>query len=63
MALTLSCAEAQVLTQLKSQRAQDLQVYCFRVGDTYLTGPLPETSEAASADLEILDALRSAREK
>jgi hypothetical protein len=56
-------AEAQVLAQLKCQRAQDLQVHCFRVGDTYLTGPLPETSESASADLDILDALNSAGEK
>jgi hypothetical protein len=30
-------AEAQALTQLTSQRAQDLQVHCFRVGDTYVT--------------------------
>ena len=30
----------------------------FRVGDTYLTGPLPEATEAASADLEIIDALK-----
>jgi hypothetical protein len=41
-------AEAQVLAQLKSQRLQDLQVHCFRVGDTYLTGPLPETCEPAA---------------
>ena len=51
-------AEAQALAQLKSQRGQDLQVYCFRVGDIYLTGPLPEATEAASADLEIIDALK-----
>ena len=51
-------AEAQALAQLKSQRGQDLQVHCFRVGDTYLTGPLPEATEAASADLEIIDALK-----
>jgi hypothetical protein len=51
-------AEAQALAQLKSQRGQDLQVHCFRVGDIYLTGPLPEATEAASADLEIIDALK-----
>ena len=51
-------AEAQALAQLKSQRGQDLQVHCFRVGDTYLTGPLPEATQAASADLEIIDALK-----
>jgi hypothetical protein len=56
-------AEAQVLAQLKSQRAQDLQVHCFRVGDTYVTGPLPEKSEAASTDLQLLDALKPARDK
>ena len=52
-------AEAQALAQLKSQRGQDLQVHCFRVGDTYLTGPLPEATEAASADMDIIDALKS----
>jgi hypothetical protein len=45
-------AEAQVLAQLATQRAQDLQVYAFRVGDQYVTGPLPETTEmAANEDL------------
>lgn len=51
-------AEAQALTQLKSQRGQDLQVHCFRVGDTYLTGPLPEATEPASVDVDIVDALK-----
>lgn len=54
-------AEAQALAQLKSQRAQDLQVHCFRVGDTYLTGPLPEATEAASVDVDIIDALKLSR--
>ena len=27
-------AEAQALAQLKTQRSQDLQVHCFRVGDS-----------------------------
>ena len=40
-------AEAQALAQLRTQRAQDLQVHCFRVGDTYITGPLPEATEPA----------------
>jgi hypothetical protein len=31
-------AEAQALAQLKSQRSKDLQVHCYRVDDTYLTG-------------------------
>ena len=55
-------AEAQVLAQLKSQRGQDLQVHCFRVGDSYVTGPLPEKSEPARAD-ELLDLLVKARQK
>jgi hypothetical protein len=45
-------AEAQVLAQLTSQRAQDLQVYAFRVGDQYVTGSLPEVAEPASCDGE-----------
>ena len=56
-------AEAQALAQLKSQRGQDLQVHCFRVGDTYLTGPLPEATEAASVDVEIVDALKPPRKE
>ena len=56
-------AEAQALAQLKAQRAQDLQVHCYRVGDTYLTGPLPDATEPASSDLEILDALKQGKDK
>ena len=56
-------AEAQALSQLKAQRAQDLQVHCYRVGDTYLTGPLPDATEPASSDHEILKVLRRAEEK
>jgi hypothetical protein len=56
-------AEAQVLTQLTSQRAQDLQVYAFRIGDQYVTGPLPEVAEPASVEGEIVEALRRKREK
>lgn len=48
-------AEAQALAQLSAQRTQDLQVHCFRVGDTYLTGPLPDATETARTD----DALTS----
>jgi len=40
-------AEAQVLAQLSIQRAQDLQIYAFRVGDQYVTGALPEPSPQA----------------
>ena len=53
-----ACAEAQALVQLKSQRAQDLQVHCYRVGDIYLTGPLADATEPASADWLLLEALR-----
>jgi hypothetical protein len=42
-------AEAQVLAQLASQRALDLQVFAFRVGDQYVTGSLPEVAPQASA--------------
>jgi hypothetical protein len=56
-------AEAQALAQLKSQRAQDFQVHCFRVGDTYVTGPKPDATEPASVDLELLEALKRTRER
>jgi hypothetical protein len=55
-------AEAQALAQLKIQRAQDLQVHCFRVGDTYLTGPMPDATEPARAD-ELAEALARMRNK
>ena len=55
-------AEAKALAQLKTQRSQDLQVHCFRVGDSYLTGPLPETTEPARADV-LLEALKEMRKK
>ena len=55
-------AEAQALAQLKTQRSQDLQVHCFRVGDTYLTGPLPDATEPASPDGELLEALKRSKE-
>ena len=54
-------AEAQVLAQLATQRAQDLQVYAFRVEDQYVTGPLPETAEPASASDPALEAVRRKR--
>jgi len=56
-------AEAQALVQLKAQRAQDLQVHCFRVGDSYVTGPMPDAVEPASADLEIIEALKRAKKE
>lgn len=54
-------AEAQALAQLKAQRAQDLQVHCFRVNDTYVTGPLPDTTEPASVDPLLIEALKRAK--
>ena len=56
-------AEAQALAQLKTQRAQDLQVHCFRVGDSYLTGPLPDTTEPARADDDLLGVLKAIQKK
>jgi hypothetical protein len=53
-------AEAQVLAQLTSQRAQDLQVFAFRVGDQYVTGPLPEAAGQASAPDPLEYALKNA---
>jgi hypothetical protein len=54
-------AEAQALVQLKTQRSQDLQVHCYRVGHIYLTGPLPDATEPASADWELIEALKRAK--
>ena len=56
-------AEAQVLAQLATQRAQDLQVYAFRVGDQYVTGPLPKVAEPANVEAELVEALRRKRER
>jgi hypothetical protein len=57
-------AEAQVLAQLTPQRAQDLQVYAFRAGNQYVTGPLPEIAEPANVvEDELLEALKHTRER
>jgi hypothetical protein len=53
-------AEAQVLAQLSCQRVHDLQVYAFRAGDQYVTGPLPEAAERADVEGELLDLLKRA---
>jgi hypothetical protein len=58
-----TCAEAQVLAQLRTQRAQDLQIYAFRVGDQYVTGLLPEVAEAADSDGELLEILKRVRKQ
>jgi hypothetical protein len=34
--------EARVLRELGKRRAKDRQVYVFRVGDYYFTGPIPD---------------------
>ena len=52
-------AEAQVLAQLKTQRAQDLQVHCFRVDDMYVTAPMPDATELASVDPDLIEALQA----
>jgi hypothetical protein len=36
-------AKAQILAQVAIQRAQDIQIYNFRVDDQYITGPLPRS--------------------
>ena len=47
-----TCAEAQVKRQLRAHRAKDRQVYVFRVGDYYFTGPIPDArTEIAMLDL------------
>ena len=56
-------AEAQALAQLKSQRVQDLQVHCFRVGDSYVTGPMPDAVEPASIDGELINALKRVKKE
>ena len=56
-------AEAQVLAQLKTQRAQDLQVHCFRVDGMYVTAPLPDATELASADPDLIEALKRAKDE
>jgi hypothetical protein len=56
-------AEAQVLAQLTSQRAQDHQVYAFRAGDQYVTGPMPEVAEPVDASIELVDALKRSRKE
>jgi hypothetical protein len=56
-------AEAQVLAQLRTQRAQDLQVYAFREDDQYVTGPLPDVAEPADSEGELMEALKRARKE
>jgi GH25 family lysozyme M1 (1,4-beta-N-acetylmuramidase) len=56
-------AEAQVLAQLAIQRGQDLQVFAFRVGDQYVTGPMPQASAQASTPDPFEEAVRKAEEK
>jgi hypothetical protein len=44
--------EAMVLARLRYMRAKDRQVFAFRVGDYFLTGPLPDArSEVRMLDL------------
>lgn len=44
--------EARIMTELRKQRAKDRQVFAFRVGDYYFTGPVPDArTEIALVDL------------
>jgi hypothetical protein len=40
-------AEARVLAGLRLARAKDRQIFAFRVGDYYLTGPMPDAKTEA----------------
>jgi hypothetical protein len=40
-------AEARVLEGLRLARAKDRQIFAFRVGDYYLTGPMPDAKTEA----------------
>ena len=55
-------AEAQVLAQLATQRAHDLQVFAFRAGDQYVTGPLPQSAPQASAPDPLAAAAKTRKE-
>ena len=44
--------EASIVEELRERRAKDRQVYAFRVGDYYFTGPVPDArTELALIDL------------
>jgi hypothetical protein len=44
--------EARVLRMVRLDRARDRQVYVFRAGDYYFTGPIPDAAlEAAILDI------------
>jgi hypothetical protein len=43
--------EALIVKELCKRRAKDYQVYAFRVGDFYFTGPVPD----ARTELAIID--------
>jgi hypothetical protein len=45
------CVEAMVLARLRCMRAKDRQVFAFRVGDYFLTGPVPD----ARTEVRMLD--------
>jgi hypothetical protein len=48
--------EARILEELREQRAKDRQVFAFRVGEYYFTGPTPDaTTEIALVDLAEVD--------
>ena len=43
--------EALIVKELRKRRSRDYQVYAFRVGDFYFTGPVPD----ARTELAIID--------
>jgi hypothetical protein len=44
--------EARIVEELREQRAKDRQVFAFKVGEYYFTGPTPDaTTEIALLDL------------
>jgi hypothetical protein len=55
-------AEAQALAHLKAKRPQVLQVHCFRVGDTYLTSPIPYAMQPVHAP-DLIEALARKAER
>lgn len=49
-----SSVEARIVRELREQRAKDRQVFAFRVGPYYFTGPIPD-ARTEIALLEIAD--------
>jgi hypothetical protein len=39
---------AKVLAEVRAQRAKDRQVFAFRCGDYWITGPMPDVQDEAA---------------